>query len=164
MARIRKWQEKLMLACATLFFSLVQAWPLGTYKTASHNYPVYSRLVTAMNQKPTFGVELMARRPYVRLTRVARTPVSLPLTTGAYVAMAGVLGTAATPAGNGASAGAAAQISPDCAGSCCSSDGGTTTTGGDNCWTVYCYSQFQGTEHMCYTCGHGTCNAYCTYC
>lgn len=71
MARILKWREKLVLACVTLFFSLTRAWPLGTYKTASPGHPVYSRLVTGMNRKTAFGVEVMAQKPYVRLVRAS---------------------------------------------------------------------------------------------
>lgn len=110
MAKILRWQEKLVLACLTLFLPVARAWPLGTYNAANHDRPVYSRLVTGMNQKTVFGLELMAQRPYARLIRASLVPVSLPLAAGAYMAMAGSPGAAAGAA--------AAAASSSCGGTC----------------------------------------------
>jgi hypothetical protein len=160
MARVLKWKEKLVLAVLTLFFSLARAWPLGTYNGASHDRPTYSRLVTGVNQKTTFGIELMARRPYARLIRASLVPVAMPLAAGAYIAMAGAVGAAAAPPGEGPAAapdGAAAAAASSCGGG-----GGTgTVTGTNGCYTVYC-TEFAHTSPLsCYTCGRGTCAALC---
>ncbi|MGH9327772.1 MAG: hypothetical protein ACRD2B_13975 [Terriglobia bacterium] len=43
MARIRKWQEALVVALAATFFSVTRAWPLGTREAASPDRPTYTR-------------------------------------------------------------------------------------------------------------------------
>jgi hypothetical protein len=88
MARIRKWQETLMVACAALFFSVGRAWPLGARDAASHEYSTYSHLVVRTNRKTALGVELATRGLYIRLIRTSLVPVAMPLAAGAYVATA----------------------------------------------------------------------------
>ena len=92
MARITKWQETLMVACAAPFFSVARVWPLGMRNAASSGHPTYPRLVTGMSGKTAFGVELAGRKPYVRFFRASLVPVAMPLAAGAYVAMAGAAG------------------------------------------------------------------------
>lgn len=143
MAKVLKWQEKLILAFAALLFSMASGFGLGPRDSATANRSSSSRMVTVGKS----GVELMARKPYLRLVHAPLAPVSLPLATGAYV----VIASAATPAADAASS--------------CSSgtkgDGGTT---GHGCWTVYCSGSFehqpQG-QHTCVTCGYGTCGVCC---
>lgn len=86
MARVLKWKEKLVLALVSVFLSVTTAWPAGK-RDADSGQRSHSRLLTT-GSKTTLGIELMARKPYVRLTRIARTSVALPFTAGAYVAMA----------------------------------------------------------------------------
>jgi hypothetical protein len=98
MARIRKWQETLMVACAALFFSVGRAWPLGARDAASHEYSTYSHLVVRTNRKTALGVELATRGLYIRLIRTSLVPVAMPLAAGAYVATAAGAGASATAA------------------------------------------------------------------
>ena len=106
MAKMLRWKEKLVLAFFTLFFSIPSAWALGKREANDMGGPVYSRLVTGKNGKRALGVELLARRPYVRLVRASLVPVSLPLAAGAYVAMASSPAAAPEgPAGAGADPG-----------------------------------------------------------
>ncbi len=165
MAKVRRWKETLLLACVTLFLSVAQGWPRGTRNVASSTYPVYSRLVTRANGKTALGVELSARKPYVRLVRASQAPVRMPLAAGAYVAMAGA------PLAAPAAASAAASSCPvSCntvdapccsitAASCCDHYCGI---GGGSCYTVACTGGFNGTvTTLCNTCGEGTCVNFC---
>lgn len=144
MAKVLRWKEKLILAFVSLFLSVTAAWPLGTRDAGSASY---SRLVTA-NGETTVGVELMTRKPYVRLVRASRAPVALPLTTGAYVAMAGAMGTAAAPTPE--------SVAADAASSC---GGGGTSTNSNVCFTEIC-SEYGDATYPCRTCGYGTCNCH----
>ncbi len=105
MARIRRWKEKLALACFTLLFSIPRALALGTQHTARHSNVSYSRLLTGMNGKTALGVELMTRRPFVRLIRTSRVPLPIALAPGALMAMAAPLAApvpaSSCPAGGG---------------------------------------------------------------
>lgn len=163
MAKMLRWKEKLVLAFFTLFFSIPSAWALGKREANDMGGPVYSRLVTGKNGKRALGVELLARRPYVRLVRASLVPVSLPLAAGAYVAMAASPATAdgSAPA---AAAGSTCTLCNGLNGPCCSI---TFTTCCDpycgsppNCWTEMCYSSFMGSV-TCHTCGYGTCLQKC---
>ncbi|MGH9351367.1 MAG: hypothetical protein ACRD2G_04275, partial [Terriglobia bacterium] len=156
MAKILSWREKLVLAFVSVFLSATAAWPRGTQDAVTTTAGSYSHLVTTSGTT-RLGVELMARRPYVRVVRALGVPVSLPLTTGAYVALAGAMG-AAAPAGNWA-AGAApdgAAAAPNT--SCSTHTGGTTGGGGTECRILYCSGGFaHHTGNTCETCGYGTC-------
>lgn len=170
MARIKRWQETLIVAWIG-FFSLAWAWPRRTRETSRHNPPAYSQLVVRTRRRAALGVELMAQRPYVRLVRASLVPVSLPLAAGAYVAMASAMGIA-TPAGNGAAPApddAVAAAASSCGGTCnttnapcCSVTAATCCNPNcDGCWDVYCtgtYS-FRTGGLTCLTCGYGTCPA-----
>ncbi len=150
MARVLRCKEKLMLACMSVFFTVSQAWPLGTMKTSRHYQGVHSRLVTGIRGKNTLGVEVMVRKPYVRLVRASLAPVALPLAAGAYVAMA--------------ASGSYCPACTDTAGRACCLSLGTTTCCDhfcrSTCWTVPCQNFEPGSD--CVTCGHGTCPASCT--
>ncbi len=101
MARIRKWQETLVLASVALFFSLAQAWPLRARDTTGRDHAAYSRMIAGTSQKTALGLELMARKPYVRLVRASSLPVAMPLAAGAFIALASAEG--APPAAPAAS-------------------------------------------------------------
>ncbi len=92
MARARKWKETLVLACVTLLMSVTQGWSRETRDAATHGNLEYSRLITGVAGKTAFGVELMARRPFVRLIRTSRVPLPIALAPGALMAMAAPLG------------------------------------------------------------------------
>ncbi|MGH9325728.1 MAG: hypothetical protein ACRD2B_03435 [Terriglobia bacterium] len=49
MARIRKWQEALVVALAAMFFSVTRAWPLGARDAANPDRPPYTRLGDALS-------------------------------------------------------------------------------------------------------------------
>ncbi|MGH9403760.1 MAG: hypothetical protein ACRD2P_16865 [Terriglobia bacterium] len=72
MARIVKWEEKLAIGCIALFLSMARVWLPEMRNPAGQGDPVYSRLVTGMNLKTAFGLELMAQRPYVRLELILK--------------------------------------------------------------------------------------------
>jgi len=155
MARIRRWQEALMVVLAAMFFSVGRAWPLGAGELASTGHPTYSRLVTGVSGKRALGLELGPQRPYVRLFRASLAPVAMPLAAGAYVAMAGA---PAAPATN-------SSCTTDCDTSehtCCSvnPDDPCCDKYCEHCYDVQCTTQFSGPGgYSCYTCGHGTCGA-----
>lgn len=162
MARVLKWQEKLVLACAALLFSVTSGLGLGPRDSSGPNRSSSSRMVIVGKS----GVELMAHRPYVRLVHASLIPVSLPLAAGAYVTMAGSPGVAASaaaaPAGSSCNAcdtATAPCCSIDTNGGCCRND-----CGGGDCYTVYCSGSFQAQppgQHTCQTCGYGTCGVCC---
>jgi hypothetical protein len=145
MARIVRWKEKLALGFVALLLSVARGWLPGTRGAASHEKPLYSRLLVATSPKMAFGLELMGRKPYVRLARASLVPVQMPLAAGAFVAMAGAEG-----------AGAASSCSDG-------GGGGGGTTGGHECWTMICGQSFQNAGDECLTCGYGTCDGACGY-
>ncbi|MGH9350606.1 MAG: hypothetical protein ACRD2G_00305 [Terriglobia bacterium] len=155
MAKVLKWKEKLILAFVSVFLSVTAAWPRGAHDAVATTTGSYSHLVTTSGTT-TLGVELMARKPYVRVVRALPVPILLPLTAGAYIAMAGAMGTAAAPAANGAAGAAAA---PDTS---CSTHTGGTTGGTHLCRTLYCSGGFANHPgNTCETCGYGTCGVCC---
>ncbi len=129
MARIRKWQERLLIACAALLFSVTSAWPLGARDATSHEHSTYSRPLTGMSGKTAFGVELAARRPYVRFFRTSLVPVAMPLAAGAFVAMAGAAG---APAAGNPPAGSTCSSCNASTATCC------TVAGGNPCCDHHC--------------------------
>ncbi|MGH9327977.1 MAG: hypothetical protein ACRD2B_15010 [Terriglobia bacterium] len=156
MARIRKWQEALVVALAAMFFSVSRAWPLGMREAASPDRPTYTRLVTGMAGKTAFGIELGARRPYVRLFRAALAPMAVPVAAGAFVAMAGA---APDPSPAGSPNSSCALTCNASTATCCSHADGDPCCDHHctrNCTRVTCTNIFSGTRH-CVTCGHGTC-------
>lgn len=58
MARVLKWQEKLVLGCAALLFSMTSGLRLGSRDPASAHHCSSSRVVSVGK----FGVELMAHK------------------------------------------------------------------------------------------------------
>lgn len=161
MARVLKWQEKLVLACAALLFSVTSGFGLGPRDPASAGRASSSRVVIVGKS----GVELTVQKPYLRLVHASLVPVSLPLAAGAYVTMAGspgiAAGAAAAPAGsscNACNTATAPCCSVDTNGGCCRND-----CGGGDCYTVYCSGSFQGRggQHTCVTCGYDTCGVCC---
>ncbi|MGH9350651.1 MAG: hypothetical protein ACRD2G_00545 [Terriglobia bacterium] len=157
MARILKWQDKLVFAFAALFFTVTTAWGLGPRDPAGSESQSSSRVVAVVGSRSAVGVELMGRKPYVRLVRASRTPASLPLTAGAYIAMAGAVDATIATAASGA------EMAPECSSG--GGGGGTciTNCGTEQCWTIEC-SDFAGTYVSCYTCGYGTCGEHYTDC
>lgn len=149
MARIRRWKGKLALACFTLLFSIPRALALGTQHTARHSNVSYSRLLTGMNGKTALGVELMTRRPFVRLIRTSCVPLPIALAPGALMAMAAPLAAPAPASSCPVCNTATALCCSLTAATCC--DPNCVTTG--TCYTVTFFS----TEH-CVTCGYGTCH------
>ncbi|MGH9449173.1 MAG: hypothetical protein ACRD11_01395 [Terriglobia bacterium] len=165
MAKVLRWKEKLALVFVAVFLSMARAWPLGTLKTPNHAQVAHSRLMTGTHRRTAVGIELMGRRPYLRLARASLVPVALPLTAGAYLAMAGAPGAMA-----GAAAGAAAADGGSCSfcntldAPCCSLTDAACCDqhcDGNGCWTVRCSSSFQERTggFTCLTCGNGTCPA-----
>lgn len=162
MARVLRWQEKVILACAALLFSVTSGFGLGPRDSASTHRSSSSRVVIVGKS----GVELTAHKPYLRLVHASLTPVSLPLAAVAYVTMAGSSGVAP-----GAAAAAAASSCSTCntaKAPCCSvnTNGGRCRKdcGGTNCYTVYCSGSFQDQppgQHTCVTCGYNTCGVCC---
>ncbi len=149
MARIRRWKEKVALACFTLLFSVPRALALGGSNTASHRQVLYSRLVTLRSRETTLGLELMARRPFVRLIRTSRVPLPIALAPGALMAMAAPLAAPAPASSCPVCNTATALCCSLTAATCC--DPNCVTTG--TCYTV----TFFNTER-CVTCGYGTCH------
>lgn len=171
MARIRRWQEKLLVPCLTLLFSMMRSWPLRAYKAANNDHATYSRLITKTSGKKIFGIELAARGPYVRLIRGSLVPVAMPLAPGAFVAMAGATGVPLPAAGAGSGT---CSSDPECQTrerACCNLTASTccahycTTHTGRECWQAYC-TAFGGGQELCTTCGAGTCANVCatSYC
>ncbi len=163
MAKVRRWKETLVLACATLLLSVTRAWPRGPRNVGSSAYPVYSSLITGMDGKAALGVELMARKPYVRMVRASLVPVSLPLAAGAYVAVASSPLAAGAPLA--AASGSACSTGPVCnpgTAPCCSVTAATCCDldCGPSCWIVHCFN-YMGSPWSCTTCGYGTCAASC---
>lgn len=154
MARIRKWQETLMLVSVALFFSLAQVWPLRARDTAGRDHAAFSRMITGTSQKTALGLELMAQKPYVRLVRASSLPVAMPLTAGAFVAMAGSPGAAAAPAAEDASS-CGATCHTATAPCCTGGNGACCDPNCEECWTVRCTGsdQFRTGGYTCVTCG-----------
>lgn len=152
MAQVLKWQEKLVLACAALLFSVTSGLGLGPRDSASAHRSSSSHVMIVGKS----GFELAAHRPYLRLVHASPIPVSLPLATGAYVAMANA---AASADAQGDVAAPAAE-----AASACGTHTGGGGGGGGGCWTLYCSGSFEGKppgQHTCQTCGYGTCGVCC---
>lgn len=59
MARIRRWKEKLALACFALLFAIPRALAAGTRRTFDRSNILYSRLVTTTSGRMPLALELM---------------------------------------------------------------------------------------------------------
>lgn len=145
MARVLKWQQKLVLGLAALLLSVTSGLGLGPRDSATASRSSSSRVAIVGKS----GVELIAHKPYLRLVHASTIPVSLPLATGAYVAMASAASAAAPPD-------ATATAAPDAdAAASCGGGGGTTcinSCGGTHrCHTIIC------SDAECVTCENGTC-------
>lgn len=147
MARIVRWKEKLILYFMSLFLVVAQAWPFGVNNTRDNAHSAHSSLVAL--SKSTLAVEVTRERPYVRVLRASMVPVMLPLTAGAYIAMAGKPGISGEPE---------AYVGLETTGGSCHTGTGGTT-GGGGCYTLFCsqYLTNNQTKGTCYTCGYGTC-------
>lgn len=160
MARIRKWKETLVLACAALLFSLARVWPLGTHDGADRHRQGHSLLVTGINHKPSFGVELMAGRPYIRLARASLVPIAMPMAARAFVAMAAPL--PAAPPGPRPETTTTANPATSChacntaTAPCCSATSSTCCQECRVCHTYLCVCETSGTITGYYeTCNTG---------
>jgi hypothetical protein len=142
MAKVRKWKETLVLACVTLLMSVTQGWSRGRSDTATRGNLEYSRMISGITGKMAIGFELTSHKPYLRVVRASRIPVPVPLTPGAFLAMAALVADALpTPT------------------SACGTGGGTTH-GTSGCYTVKCPC-----DGICDSCGLGTCNnTFCVCC
>jgi hypothetical protein len=157
-ARILKWKEKLALGFVALFLWATRAWLPGARGATVPSQTLYSRLLTATSPKMAFGLELLSRKPYVRLVHASPVTVAMPLAAGAFVAMAG--------AGGAPAAASASHTCYSCVtgeAPCCSRDGSGTCCDAHcsqlHCYTLYC-TGFESAG-PCYTCGYGTCAGHC---
>jgi hypothetical protein len=151
MARIRKWKETLVLTCVTLFFSLARAWPLRPREAAHQHVPGHSLLVTGMNQKTAFGVELMARRPYIRLAHGSLVPVAMPLTAGAYTALADAPGGAPGGPAPATTTSTCLTCNTTTAPYCCITDATCCNHECPRCYRYLCVCETSGTITGYYT-------------
>ncbi len=84
MARIRKWQETLMITFAALFFSVARAWPLGARSAAAgapHQKEPFTLTLEAPMQPMKAGKPLVLR---VIVTNTSDHGFSVPVSQGGY--------------------------------------------------------------------------------
>lgn len=136
MARILKWKQRLALGFVALFLSTVRVW---APRNPSVRHEVQGRIHSTVGHRTALGIELMAQLPLFRLVRASLVPVALPLSAGAYVAMAAE----ADPAASGCSSGTSGR------------------GGGGSCYTYACEGPNGTIISYCRSCGTGQCDNMC---